>query len=70
MFLAITLGDIIGYIVTIISVGVGVAVTVRLNISVKKESKKMNQSKSTVGGDQIGENKIGGENNDKWNQSK
>ena len=64
----ITLGDVIGWIITIVSVGV--AVTVKLNVTVKNETQKINQSKSNVGGDQIGGNKIGGDNNEKWNQSK
>lgn len=59
MFFEITLGDVIGWIVTIISVGTAVSVTVKLSINNK--IKKVNQSKSNVGGDQIAGDKIGGD---------
>lgn len=50
----VTLGDIIGYIITIIGFGF-----VGFRIS-NKNNKKINQSKSNVKGDQIAGNKTGG----------
>ena len=67
MLFQITLGDVIGWIVTIVSVGVGVAVTVKVNISINRngDKTKTNQSKSRVQGDQIGRDKISGDKNGK-----
>jgi len=58
----ITLGDVIGWIITIVS-AVGVVVTVSVKLSIN--SRKVNQSKSDVRGDQIGGDKIGGDKHDK-----
>lgn len=57
-FLQVTLGDVIGYIL-ILS---GFAITISLQIKIKshhnkKDTNKVNQSKSTVSGDQIGRDK-------------
>lgn len=57
-FWQITLGDVLGYIL-ILS---GIAVTISLKIKIsshdnKKDINKVNQSKSTVSGDQIGRDK-------------
>lgn len=57
MFLQITLGDIIGWIITIVSVGVAITVNVKININKTGDITKINQSKSQVKGDQIGGNK-------------
>ena len=58
MLIQITLGDIISWIVTIIAAVGIITVNIKLNIN----SKKTNQSKSIVKGDQVGGNKIGGDN--------
>lgn len=60
MFFQITLGDVIGWLVTIASASI--AVTVAVKISINNNSNKVNQSKSNVGGDQIAGNKIGRDN--------
>lgn len=59
MLFQITLGDVIGWIITIVSVGIGVAITINVKIKVNKtgDTTKINQSKSYVKGDQIGGNK-------------
>ncbi len=61
MILQITLGDVIGWIITILSVGIAVTVNIRFAISRKGNNTKVNQSRSQVIGDQVGGNKIGGD---------
>ena len=58
MFYVITLGDVIGWIITVLSVGI--AVKVSTSVSVDNKGRKVNQGKSTVYGDQIaGDKKVG-----------
>lgn len=58
MFFVITLGDVIGWIITVLSVGI--AVKVSTNVSVDNNGRKVNQGKSTVLGDQIaGDKRVG-----------
>lgn len=57
MLLQITLGDIIGWIITIVSVGIAVTVKIKVDINRNGDTKKVNQSRSHVSGDQIGGDK-------------
>ncbi|MDY4837930.1 MAG: hypothetical protein SO160_00030 [Lachnospiraceae bacterium] len=59
-FWQVTLGDIIGYVLTIASTAITVSVVVKIQYSShhnKKKNTKVNQSSSVVGRDQIGGDK-------------
>lgn len=59
-FVQITLGDVIGYVLIIASTAINIGVVVKMKYSShhnKKNNIKINQSKSYVGGDQVGGDK-------------
>lgn len=59
-FFQVTLGDVIGYVLTIISTALTISVVIKVNYNSHhntKKIKKINQSSSTVGRDQIGGDK-------------
>jgi NTP pyrophosphatase (non-canonical NTP hydrolase) len=62
MNLTITLGDVIGWIITILSAaGISITVGLRLNINSKKNTKKTTYSRNKVGGDLVGRDKVVGD---------
>ena len=59
-FWQVTLGDVIGYVLTIAAAAITVSVVIRVNYSShhnRKTNSKVNQASSFVGGDQIGGDK-------------